>query len=421
MKIKDVPLDDIKVGERFRKEMGDIETLAESIKSKGLIQPITINENMELLAGYRRLSACRLAGLGEIPAIIRKTEDELDEKEIELYENVHRKDLSWAESVRLKEAIHKLLLNKYGDTWSERKTARLLEVGSSSLNRVLQIAKVLHHVPDIEDMPTERDAYRAIRRLETHVEVASLLKEAEGDPAISNAVKYAADHYHIGDAIKGLQSLGSKLYNFAEVDPPYAISLVDVKKCRALSAPYTEIVSDEYLDFIIETATNVYRVLDDQSYCVWWFGIVWYKEVREILRKVGFGLSDVPAIWFKERSPGQTNAPEANLGNVYETFFVCRKGSPMMRNPGRANVFAFQVVHPQRKIHPTEKPIELMLEILDTFVYPKSRIVVPFLGSGVTLRACYKRSLVGFGWDLDENVKKDFLGRVAEDQSVIQA
>jgi hypothetical protein len=53
-----------------------------------------------------------------------------------------------------------------------------------------------------------------------------------------------------------------------------------------------------------------------------------------------------------------------------------------------------------------------MTEIMDTFVYPKSRICVPFLGSGVTLRAGYINQCMGFGWDLDELCKKRFINAV---------
>jgi DNA modification methylase len=104
------------------------------------------------------------------------------------------------------------------------------------------------------------------------------------------------------------------------------------------------------------------------------------------------------------------------LGRAYETFFICRKGSPALRKAGRSNVFLFKPTSHQRKIHPTEKPIELYQEFLDTFVYPGSYCLVPFLGSGAMLRACYSRGLTGWGWNLEDSYKEAFLSRVFEDE-----
>jgi ParB family chromosome partitioning protein len=61
-----VPIDRIIIGERHRKDMGDIDGLAQSIADIGLINPITIDENRLLLAGARRLAACKQLGLEEV-------------------------------------------------------------------------------------------------------------------------------------------------------------------------------------------------------------------------------------------------------------------------------------------------------------------------------------------------------------------
>jgi ParB-like chromosome segregation protein Spo0J len=52
-----VPIDSIRVGERFRRDLGDIPALAESIADFKLLNPITIDETGLLLAGARRLAA----------------------------------------------------------------------------------------------------------------------------------------------------------------------------------------------------------------------------------------------------------------------------------------------------------------------------------------------------------------------------
>src|SRR5215831_14010020 len=119
MKMAELSLDSIKVGERFRKDMGDIEGLAHSIKEKGLLQPITVDLHYNLVAGGRRLAAARLAGVTTIPCVIRKITDELDFREIELYENIHRKDMLWWERAKLEKLIFDMHLTK-DPSWSLR-------------------------------------------------------------------------------------------------------------------------------------------------------------------------------------------------------------------------------------------------------------------------------------------------------------
>jgi len=61
-----MPIADIRVDERIRRDMGDIQGLAESIEDIGLLHPITVDETGLLLAGARRLAACKSLGWDEI-------------------------------------------------------------------------------------------------------------------------------------------------------------------------------------------------------------------------------------------------------------------------------------------------------------------------------------------------------------------
>lgn len=55
--------------------MGDISALAQSITELGLLQPIVISETYDLIAGERRLQACKSLGWSEIPATIINLQD----------------------------------------------------------------------------------------------------------------------------------------------------------------------------------------------------------------------------------------------------------------------------------------------------------------------------------------------------------
>lgn len=85
-----------------------LQELADSLKSEGLIQPILVRPagdgGFELIAGERRWRAAQLAGLTEIPAIVRNLEDR-SVAAVSLIENIQRKDLNPLEEA---EALHRL-------------------------------------------------------------------------------------------------------------------------------------------------------------------------------------------------------------------------------------------------------------------------------------------------------------------------
>ena len=67
------PTNRIHVGSRHRKDLGDIDGLAQNIDEVGLLHPITIDTENLLLAGHRRLEACKLLGWAQIPATVLNT------------------------------------------------------------------------------------------------------------------------------------------------------------------------------------------------------------------------------------------------------------------------------------------------------------------------------------------------------------
>jgi ParB family chromosome partitioning protein len=70
-----MPISAIKIGKRIRKDMGDIEGLAESIEDLGLLNPITVDERGCLRAGARRLAACRRLGWEKIPVNVVRCDE----------------------------------------------------------------------------------------------------------------------------------------------------------------------------------------------------------------------------------------------------------------------------------------------------------------------------------------------------------
>jgi ParB family chromosome partitioning protein len=68
--VTNVMVSQIRIGPRLRKDLGDIDSLAKSMTSLGLLQPIIITKDMWLLAGERRLTAAKSLDWEKIPAMI---------------------------------------------------------------------------------------------------------------------------------------------------------------------------------------------------------------------------------------------------------------------------------------------------------------------------------------------------------------
>lgn len=89
-----IPIEDITVRRRARKKGDDLESLADSMRRYGLLNPITVNSRYVLIAGARRLEAARLLGWKTISATVIDETDKARELELELEENTQRVNLS---------------------------------------------------------------------------------------------------------------------------------------------------------------------------------------------------------------------------------------------------------------------------------------------------------------------------------------
>jgi ParB family chromosome partitioning protein len=103
-----VLIKDIKIKKRVRKDLGDLHMLKESLNRYGLMNPITINSQYELVAGHRRLEAAKSLGWSTIDAIMVETKDKLLLLELELEENNQRKPFTDDELYEGYKALEKL-------------------------------------------------------------------------------------------------------------------------------------------------------------------------------------------------------------------------------------------------------------------------------------------------------------------------
>ncbi|MBQ5328419.1 MAG: ParB/RepB/Spo0J family partition protein [Oscillospiraceae bacterium] len=162
--------------------------LGESIKENGLIQPISVRKakgGFELIAGERRLRACKLIGREKIEAIVYDIGDE-DSAVWALIENLQRSDLGPFDEA---EAIAKLIA-----AWNvpKEEAAKRLGIASSTLSNKLRILKLEPEVRRvlIENDLTERHARELLRISEEKERLSAVKFIAEKELNVPETVRY---------------------------------------------------------------------------------------------------------------------------------------------------------------------------------------------------------------------------------------
>lgn len=126
----------------------ELEELANSIREKGVLQPILVRSvvgrtnQYEIIAGERRWRASKLAGLAEIPALVKNL-DENSAAEIALIENVQRADLNAIEEA----AAYENLMKKAG--YSHEDVSRLIGKSVSYLRNILRLSVLPESVKEM--------------------------------------------------------------------------------------------------------------------------------------------------------------------------------------------------------------------------------------------------------------------------------
>ncbi len=413
-------------GDRRELNQSHVEELKKSILERGLIQPIALYHpptimGYKLLAGFHRYNACKQLGLPAINARVFDHElSQYELKAIELYENIHRKDLTGPELSQQTQRLHTLMQHMYGPPipgksvgHAMKDTARMLGKSIGSVHGDIKLANAIEQFPELglDKIPNKITAMRVLQRFAntiTNQEVAKNLKVSSSN---DKATRLLAS-YRLGDFFS--HNLPAETFSLIEIDPPYGVDLASVKQGldRSRLNTYNEIDAGNYPEFLLRLLYNVYNLASTNAWVILWFAHQWYFICIDALRSTGFDVASVPAIWKKGNSPGQSNAPDSNLGNAYESFIYARKGSPKLHALGRSNVFDFAPLPEVRKIHPTERPLELMKEILYAFAMPHTAVLCPFLGSGNTILAAEQLNLPCIGYELSETYHNAFVSRI---------
>jgi len=189
-------ISEIIITERFRKDLGDLNGLSRSIQEVGLLHPIVINERDELIAGQRRLQACKKLGWTEIPVHVVNI-DNLTAGEFE--ENTNRKDFTISEIVAIKRFIEPAEKAKADQRQRSGKRpsgnfpqgrvrdliARYVRKSGRTIDKAEKIVEVAEKDPErflknLEDVDSGRKSFEKAYQAVTNVEGLKAQTKARG-------------------------------------------------------------------------------------------------------------------------------------------------------------------------------------------------------------------------------------------------
>lgn len=225
-----------------------IDELAESIKTCGIIQPLTVRQvglnAYEVISGERRLRAAKKVKLAKIPCIIVKSEDETYDL-ISLIENIQREDLNYFEEAK----AYSYMIENYNFTQQEL----ALKIGKkqSTISNKIRLLKLPKEVIDVimENNLTERHARALLNLPDNEMRLKAVKEIAKRDLNVKATE----------DLIERLKSeilLNSKKRNIKNIFN-YKIYTNTIKKAyqsivlTGLDANYTENEYDDRIEVVI--------------------------------------------------------------------------------------------------------------------------------------------------------------------------
>jgi len=447
----EIAIQDIKIGNRMRKFFGNIEELANSIARFGLFTPIVLDENDHLIAGHRRILAMQHLGRPSITFRRMTDLDDITRQELELEENIRRKDLEWPEEVLGLFKLYTAKQARYGDKGSAlasnggygiEDAARELDRSGGSISMDLTLARGLYEYPELTEEKTKSAAFKRYRRLKETALRAELAKRKQATPsdpypeededsfdetepteatgiqrqAIRKALWKGLGVFYHADARDVLRNLPAASVDLIVTDPPYGIGMyregAPVSSSKFASSQGTMYGDNpkEIMDMLDEVFMHAAKVLKPDGHAYVFFHMTRYEPVYLMLRK-HFGTCEAtPIIWLKQTSG--IGDPNRNWIYSYEPCFWVNRGRGLVK-PQPYNVLKYDTV--SKKIHSVEKPVALMRHIIEASAVKGELVLDPFAGSGSTLVAAAQLDCRFMGIEKHADFWRSAVDRVSRD------
>lgn len=385
MKIINLKIDVLKPYDKNpRKNKEAVKYVAESIKEFGFKQPIVIDKNNVIVCGHTRLLAAKQLGLKEVPCILA---DDLTEEQINAYRLVDNKTNEFAEwdNELLKVELFKL----------------------PSLNMKL----FGFEEEQKEEQIAEEDNYEEPEQLESIVKKGQVWQ-------LGNHRLMCGDST---DKEIVLKLMDGKKADLILSDPPYGMFLdTDFSSClgslgslgrksNTRGNKYDKVIGDND-DFKPELITTFF---DNFNYCkeIFLFGADYFAELLP-------NKNDGSWLVWDKRKESQADA----IGSEFELIWSKTKHKRrMLRHDWFGFLSSQNAKDAQNRVHPTQKPVSLLVDIVEQWGKDCNNVVDLYGGSGSTLIACEQLNRKCYMMELDEhycdviiNRWESFTGKKAE-------
>ena len=349
--------------------------LSQSIKEHGLWFPPIITDTGLIVSGKKRVIATLILGLPRITcSVVSSKETEEFYSILRLHENLKRKNLDWHEELLLEKELHDLHIKEYGQRgwgavgakeketkkgWSLRDTAKELEMSFGVLSEDVRMAEAIIADPSLKRIKDKKTARKVI------FEQWKRITQEQDSGAVAPTVEINTVHCGGSDII--LQMYPNNTFDCCLTDPPW-LRFKDIT-----------LTKDE---FTLNVFKQIYRVLKQNSFLYAFVSTPDFKEYCIDLPKIGFQVQEIPLIWIKEGVLTQ-GTRSWEYQRSYELILLAVKGSPALTSSMLSPIFSTKVVHSSKLIHPNEKPVEVIKQIIEHSTYDNALILDPFAGSGV--------------------------------------
>ena len=188
-----------------------------------------------------------------------------------------------------------------------------------------------------------------------------------------------------GDCLRVLPNLPAGSVQFILTDPPYIT--------RYQSRDGRTVPNDDNDRWLKPAFAQMYRALTKDSFCVSFYG--WPQADRFMQAYKAAGFKVVGHLMFPKRYTSSTRY----VRYQHECAHLLAKGNPLYPKETIGDVIDW--TYSGNKLHPTQKPLSVLLPLIETFSQPQATVLDPFAGSGSSLLAAKMlgRSYIGIEMD----------------------
>ena len=419
-----LPIDSIIVNREYRqrKVLNDTAQLELSIQAVGgLIHPIVVKRDNTLVAGERRLTACRNLGWVEIPVQFLDELDPTTAELVELEENVKRSDLTWQDLNDAYVRYHELQMQLHGPSWTFTQTAELLGLTSTALGTHLSVyrerqrpnssvgqAETFRKAINLSTRNSERRSDNAVNTAiglsSEGIEKAMNLPftlEPEVAPPTAESLLVPPSVWRVEqkDFLAWAKEPQETKYNFVHCDFPYGVTTGDNKGQGAgKDMGYYADTEEVYKEFLNTICVHGSNFIAPRAHMMFWFAMNYYQETFDALTKAGWVVNRFPLIWHKPTDAGIL--PDSNRGprRSYETAFLCAMGDRKIVKATTNCVLG----RSDRQFHQSEKPFSVLNHYFKMLVDESTFMLDPTCGSGMAVRAAhYNQAALAVGFEIN--------------------